>query len=151
MIQQEKKSISRLYVRISSLFIGVLFVFAAITLYISVNAANHYALEVNQNMNHDLAAHVAVMMEEFIQDGEINEAGLEDLVHSLMVINPSIEVYLLDTRGKILSYVAPEKVVKLQEVSLEPIKEFIKKSKKKIFYETIPEIRVNQRFFLLQN
>jgi len=138
MIQQEKKSISRLYVRISSLFIGVLFVFAAITLYISVNAANHYALEVNQNMNHDLAAHVAVMMEPFIFEGQINEAGLEDLVHSLMVINPSIEVYLLDTQGVILSYVAPEKVVKLEEVSLDPIHEFISKSRKKIIYGDDP-------------
>jgi len=138
MIQQEKKSISRLYVRISSLFIGVLFVFAAITLYISVNAANHYALEVNQNMNHDLAAHVAVMMEPFIFEGQINEAGLEDLVHSLMVINPSIEVYLLDTQGVILSYVAPEKVVKLEEVSLDPIHEFISKSGKKIIYGDDP-------------
>lgn len=138
MIQQEKKSTSRLYVRISSLFIGVLFVFATITLYISVNAANHYALEVNQNMNHDLAAHVAVMMEPFIFDGQINEAGLEDLVHSLMVINPSIEVYLLDTQGKILSYVAPEKVVKLDKVSLGPINEFISKSRKKIIYGDDP-------------
>ena len=89
-------------------------------------------------MNHDLAAHVAVMMEPFIQEGLLNEAGLEDLVHSLMVINPSIEVYLLDTRGNILSYVAPEKVVKLDRVSLEPVNEFINNSKKKIFYGDDP-------------
>lgn len=114
--------------RISALFIIILFVFAAITLYISVQAANHYSQEVNQNMNHDLAAHVAVMMDTFIQGGVLNEEGLQDLVHSLMVINPSIEVYLLDTRGRILSYVAPEKVVKLDEVSLEPIREFLNKA-----------------------
>ena len=118
MTKQAKNSSSRLYIRISSLFIGILFVFAAITLYISVQSANKYALEVNQNMNHDLAAHVAVMMDPFIEDAVLNEVGLEDLVHSLMVINPSIEVYLLDTEGKILSYVAPEKVVKLDRVSL---------------------------------
>ena len=133
MTKQGKKSISRLYIRISTLFIGVLFVFAAITLYISVQAANHYAQEVNQNLNHDLAAHVAVMMEEFIQEGIINEEGLKDLVHSLMVINPSIEVYLLDPQGKILSYVAPDKVVKLEQVSLEPVTDFINNSRKKIF------------------
>ncbi|TFH26562.1 MAG: HAMP domain-containing protein, partial [Bacteroidia bacterium] len=138
MKKQGRNSISRLYMRISTLFIGVLFVFAAITLYISVQAANNYAQEVNQNMNHDLAAHVAVMMEPFIQEGVINEVGLEDLVHSLMVINPSIEVYLLDTRGKILSYVAPEKVVKLEQVSLEPVTDFINLTKKKIFYGDDP-------------
>jgi len=138
MKKQGRKSISRLYMRISTLFIGILFVFAAITLYISVQAANNYAQEVTQNMNHDLAAHVAVMMEPFIEEGSINEVGLEDLVHSLMVINPSIEVYLLDPQGKILSYVAPEKVVKLEQVSLEPLTEFINLTKKKIFYGDDP-------------
>ena len=92
MSDQERDSTSRLYIRISSIFIGILFVFAAITLYISVQAANHYSQEVNQNLNRDLAAHMAVMMDPFIQDAVLNEAGLEDLVHSLMVINPSIEV-----------------------------------------------------------
>jgi signal transduction histidine kinase len=138
MTKQGKNSISRLYMRISTLFIGILFVFAAITLYISVQAANNYAQEVTQNMNHDLAAHVAVMMDPFINEGVINEAGLEDLVHSLMVINPSIEVYLLNTQGKILSYVAPEKVVKLEQVSLGPVTDFINKTKKKIFYGDDP-------------
>jgi signal transduction histidine kinase len=147
MTSQGRKSFSRLYLRISTLFIGILFVFAAITLYISVQAAKHYSQEVNQNLNHDLAAHVAVMMEPFIQEGEINEAGLEDLVHSLMVINPSIEVYLLDTQGKILSYVAPDKVVKLDQVSLEPVTGFINKTKKKVYYGDDPRNPGERKIF----
>ena len=156
MTKQRKNSSSRLYMRISTLFIGILFVFAAITLYISVQAANNYAQEVNQNMNHDLAAHVAVMMDPFINEGVINDVGLEDLVHSLMVINPSIEVYLLDTQGKILSYVAPEKVVKLEQVSLEPVTEFINLTeKKKIFYGDDPrnpgEVKIFSAAELIQD
>jgi signal transduction histidine kinase len=46
----------------------------------------------------------------------------------LMVINPSIEVYLLDRGGKILAYSAdPEKVVR-KEVSLEPVKKWLNKT-----------------------
>ncbi len=147
MTKQGRNSFSRLYRRISTLFIVVLFVFAAITLYISVQAANHYSQEVNQNMNRDLAAHVAVMMEPFIQDGILNEVGLEDLVHSLMVINPSIEVYLLDPEGKILSYVAPEKVVKLEQVSLEPLTDFINKTNKGIIYGDDPRNPGEEKIF----
>ncbi len=147
MTKQGRYSFSRLYIRISSLFIGVLFVFAAITLYISVQAANHYGQEVTQNMNHDLAAHVAVMMDPFINDAILNEAGLEDLVHSLMVINPSIEVYLLDTKGKILSYVAPEKVVKLEQVSLAPVTDFINKTNTKIIYGDDPRNPGEKKIF----
>jgi signal transduction histidine kinase len=42
-----------------------------------------------------------------------------------MVTNPSIEVYLLDTEGNIITYVAPYKKVKLDKVNLEPVKQFI--------------------------
>ena len=133
--------------RISALFIVILFVFAAITLYISVQAANHYSQEVNQNMNHDLADHVALMMDKFIQDGELNEAGLQDLVHSLMVINPSIEVYLLDPEGKILSYVAPEKVVKLEQVSLGPITTFLNKTSTRVIYGDDPRNPGEKKIF----
>jgi len=147
MTKQGQKSISRLYRRISTLFILVLFVFAAITLYISVQAANNYSQEVNQNLNRDLAANVAVMMTPFISDGIINEAGIEDLVHSLMVINPSIEVYLLDTEGRILSYVAPEKVVKLGSVSLDPVSSFLEGSPKKIIYGDDPRNPGEKKIF----
>jgi signal transduction histidine kinase len=133
--------------RISALFIVILFVFAAITLYISVQAANHYSQEVNQNMNHDLAAHVAGMMKPFIRNGVLNEEGLQDLVHSLMVINPSIEVYLLDTKGRILSYVAPEKVVKLERVSLEPIQGFLNKTSTRAIYGDDPRNPGEQKIF----
>jgi signal transduction histidine kinase len=147
MTKQGRNSFSRLYRRISTLFIVVLFVFAAITLYISVQAANQYSQEVNQNMNRDLAAHVAVMMEPFIQNGILNEVGLEDLVHSLMVINPSIEVYLLDPEGKILSYVAPEKVVKLEQVSLDALIDFINKTNKGIIYGDDPRNPGEEKIF----
>jgi len=148
-------SFSRLYRRISTLFIVVLFLFAAVALYISVHAANNYSKEVNQRLNRDLAANVAVMMEPFINDGVINEAGLEDLVHSLMVINPSIEVYLLDIEGNILSYVAPEKVVKLESVSLTPVNTFLKDKKGKIIYGDDPRNPGESKIFsaaeLIQN
>jgi len=144
---QTRKSFSRLYGRISILFIAVLFVFAAITLYISVRSANHYAQEVNQSLNRNLAANVAVMMEPYITEGVINEAGLEDLVHSMMVINPGIEVYLLDPEGQILSYVAPEKVVKLERVSLEPVSKFLNDRKGKIIYGDDPRNPGEKKIF----
>jgi len=147
MTKQGQKSISRLYRRISTLFIVILFVFAAVTLYISVRAANNYSQEVNQNLNRELAANVSVMMQPFIRDGIINEAGIEDLVHSLMVINPSIEVYLLDTEGHILSYVAPEKVVKLEHVSLDPVSSFLEGSSTKIIYGDDPRNPGEKKIF----
>ncbi|MEL6945104.1 MAG: histidine kinase dimerization/phospho-acceptor domain-containing protein, partial [Bacteroidota bacterium] len=48
-----------------------------------------------------------------------------EIMHSMMIINPSVEVYLLDTEGNILDYVVPYKKVERTQVDLEPIKEFL--------------------------
>ena len=42
-----------------------------------------------------------------------------------MVINPSIEIYLLDPAGNILAYSAPENRIKRQTVDLRPIKKWL--------------------------
>lgn len=42
-----------------------------------------------------------------------------------MVTNPSVEVYLLDTAGIILTHQAPAGKVKFKQVSLRPIQQFI--------------------------
>ena len=42
-----------------------------------------------------------------------------------MTINPSIEIYWLDTTGAILAYSAEPAVVKRDRVALEPIRAFL--------------------------
>lgn len=116
---------SRLYWKISVIFILVLFVFGGISLYISVAAARNYSVEVTQKLNWNLAKNAVDLIKPRFFQGKVNKEAVEDMVHSMMVINPSIEIYLLDPQGKILSYVAPEKVVKLDSVSLEPIHRFL--------------------------
>jgi len=58
MTKANNKSFSRLYRKISTLFVVILFLFAVVTLYISVQSAKNYSFEVNQNMNRDLAANL---------------------------------------------------------------------------------------------
>jgi hypothetical protein len=43
----------------------------------------------------------------------------------MMVVNPSAEIYLLDTAGAIIDYVVPQKTVKRKQVDLSQIKTFI--------------------------
>ena len=63
-----------------------------------------------------------------MQEGHINQPVVEHIFHQLMVVNPGIEVYLLDPEGKILEYSAPPGKVKRQAVSLMPLKEFLDKA-----------------------
>ena len=111
---------SSLFWRVSAIFLIVLLVFAGITLMVAVDAARMYSLETNQKLNHDLAAHTVDEIKPFLE-GEVNAEAIGVLMHSMMAINPSVEVYLLDPEGSILKHVALDKVVKLDRVSLDPI------------------------------
>ena len=135
-----KKSLifNRLYIQVSVIFLLVLIIFAAITLYISVQSANKYSIEVNQRLNRELAANMVDVIQPFMKNGIISEEGMADIMHSMMVINPIVEVYVLDPEGNILKYVAPEKVVKLDKVNLEPIQQFLNDPEHSIIYGDDP-------------
>jgi two-component system OmpR family sensor kinase len=82
-----------------------------------------YQQEVAQKLNSTLAEHI-VAEQDLIQDQMINYAVADPLFHDLMVINPSIELYLLDRQGVIMGYHAPAGKVKRTQIDLEPLSQF---------------------------
>lgn len=64
-----------------------------------------------------------------VTDGELNRDALKQLFELYMTINPSIEIYLLDTDGNILSYSADPNKIKRNRVSLEPIRTLLETPK----------------------
>lgn len=80
--------------------------------------------EVNQKLNRSLAEQL-VAEKSLMLEGKVQEEALKDIFHMLMVINPNIEVYLLDPGGNILSYSAPPGAVRRETVSLEPVRRFL--------------------------
>jgi len=121
----KSKIFNRLYIQVSAIFLLVLFLFTAIALYISIQSSANYSVEVNQRLNKNLATSTVDVIKPLMKNDIASDEAIADLMHSMMVINPIVEVYLLDPQGKILKYVAPDKVVKLDKVNLEPIKKFI--------------------------
>ena len=116
---------SSLYWKIAAVFLFALIIISLVYLYIAAFTAEMYFQEASQRLNAEVAQHIADDYQFFV-DGETNQNALENIFHDIMVINPSIEVYLLDNDGKILSYFAPNKEVKLKSVPLGPINEFLK-------------------------
>lgn len=129
---------NRLFLQISAIFLLVLVFFTAITLYISVQSASKYSIEVNQRLNRDLAASTVEVIKPLITDNINSEAAIADIMHSMMLINPIVEVYLIDPTGHILNYVAPEKVVKMNRVNLQPIQKFLADPEHGIIYGDDP-------------
>ncbi|MFV1992934.1 MAG: ATP-binding protein [Acidiferrobacterales bacterium] len=88
------------------------------------HSAQLHQQEITQKLNYDLAMHI-VAGEPLLKNKKINKTSLEHLFQMLMVINPRVELYLLDTEGKILSYYAPDKKIIKSYINLQPIKKFI--------------------------
>lgn len=118
------KFFNTLFWKISAIFLIVLVILTGIYMYISVRTAEMYYQETNQKLDAEIAPHIAAENQCFV-NGKANTENLKDVFHSIMIINPSLEVYLLEKDGRILTYFAPNKVVRLKYVPLEPIKEFI--------------------------
>ncbi len=108
-----------------SLALFVLFILVGGTFFIaSLYSAYMYQQEVAQRLNRSLAMYI-VNEHVKIQDGKVDPSNLKDLFHTVMIINPSLELYLLGNDGEVIAYSAePGKVVRKQ-VSLQPIKEFM--------------------------
>ncbi len=110
-----------LYARLAlGLFLLLVVVGALFTL-LSLYSVREYTAAVYQELNRDLAGNL-VADRNLVTDGELNRDALKQLFQLYMSINPSIEIYLLDTDGRILSYSADPERIKRQHVSLEPVR-----------------------------
>lgn len=96
------------------LAVGVLFTV------LSLGSLKQYNASLDQELNRDLAKRL-VADRNLVADGELDQQALKSLFDLYMTINPSIEIYLLDTEGRILSYSADPNKINRKRVSLEPI------------------------------
>ena len=115
---------NQLYWKISATLLSLLAILGFVYILITSYVAQQYYQEVNQKLYGDIASSTVKEVKPLV-DGKVDTAAIQDIMHSMMVVNPSVEVYLLDTEGKIITYVAPYKRVKLESVDLEPVRQFI--------------------------
>lgn len=115
---------STLFWRLGAIFLVILLVAAGTYMYIALKSAQDYSLEVNQQLGRQIAQHTVQEIKPLIE-GEVNKDAIHDIMHSMMVINPDVEVYLLNPSGEILTYVAPYKEVKLEKVNTQPILDYL--------------------------
>lgn len=86
-----------------------------------------YYEELTQRLNAPIAMYVTGQRD-LISGGVPDLESLTDLASHAMVINPTAEIYLLDTEGFILGHGLPPETVMLDRVELEPLKQLIEGS-----------------------
>ena len=102
-----------LLLTMSAIFIGMV-----------VNTAPMFMQELNQRLNLDLADNI-VNEKILMLNNKVNDDAMKSVLNGMMLVNPSIEIYITDPGGKILAFSAPEGAVKRQQISLKPVKRFL--------------------------
>jgi len=118
--------IRSLYGKIATAFLILFLVIGFLNIIWTIFATRLYIQEANQRLNHRLADYV-VAHRFFIEDGTVNQRALEESFKVLMGINPNIELYLLDTEGKVLAFSAPLDTSVRERINIEPVKTYIDK------------------------
>ena len=109
-----------LYARLALVLFLLFCIVGGAFLFTALYTAQMYQQEVAQRLNRDLATYI-VNEHVLFRGNEVNQDELKDLFHTLMIINPSLELYLVGPDGQILSYSAsPDKLLR-DRIGLGPV------------------------------
>ncbi|MBE2259303.1 MAG: sensor histidine kinase [Rhodobacteraceae bacterium] len=80
-----------------------------------------------QRLSHGLAKHIVEHWPEItVSDrDEADRAARDALLSMLMVVNPGIQVYVLDADGRVSAYIGDPGMVRQQQVDLQPVRDFL--------------------------
>jgi len=113
------------YARLSLIFLLTIALLGSVSLAIAFNASTHLFDEVEQLLNREYAASIAGELKPLVGDG-FSEANIQDAIHYMMVLNPMVEIYLLDHDGTILSYFThPNETLVRSKIDISPLNRFI--------------------------
>lgn len=116
--------IRSLYAQLAAVLVGLFLLIGWMFAVLIVYSSDLYHQELYQKLNRDLAQHI-VAHERLLRDGQADQEQLKALFETMMALNPSVEVYLLDSTGRILAYSAPPGKVRAERVDTAPIRRFL--------------------------
>lgn len=135
-----------LYGKLAAALLALLGLLGGLYLALTVAMTRLHLQEVQQRLNAPLAASI-VADQTLMLDRQINQPALEGTFHTLMVINPAIEVYLVDPAGEILAFSAPPGEVERERIALEPVRRFLKGDADYPLFGDDPRDRTGQKIF----
>jgi two-component system OmpR family sensor kinase len=136
-----KTLFTKLALALTLLLLGIGLLYSVLSTYMT----RYYQQEFLQNLNRDLASNL-VTERKLMSDGVLDEIALKETFMHYMMVNPSIEIYLLDPDGQILSYSAEPGKVKRKSIDMKPVMEFTE-GKMFLYWAMIPAVLKNVKYF----
>jgi signal transduction histidine kinase len=114
-----------LFWKITGVFTFLLVMLGITYVVIATSMSHRNFNAINQQLYGDVASNLTQMTTP-LRNGKPDTAATQDIIHSIMMINPSVEVYLLDTTGKIIDFVVPDRSVRITRVNLQAVQEYLR-------------------------
>ncbi|MEE9328412.1 MAG: HAMP domain-containing sensor histidine kinase [Cocleimonas sp.] len=117
-----------LYSRLAVVLLGVFLVMGILLFWLFEHASMSTQNETSQRLHLELAEHIVKDLG-ITSKGHFDTEMIKDAFHQMMILGPTIELYVLDKEGKLITYDAPEEKIKLRQVDLKPIIAFVERKR----------------------
>ncbi len=114
-----------LYAKLSLAMIAIIVVVGGGFAVILRAMTTSYYEELTQRLNAPIAMYVTGERSLMREDGTVDMSELQALAERAMVINPAVEVYLLDPHGRVVADALPPGAVQLDRVAIEPVRKLV--------------------------
>ena len=113
-----------LFAKLSLALLGIVILTGSAFFLVERYSTQNYYEEITQRLNSSIAMYVTGERQ-LIENNVVNDEALSLLAQQAMVINPTVEIYLLDKEGKILGHALPPESVQTDSVDLGPVQTLI--------------------------
>ena len=137
---------SSLFARLSAALLALIVLMGGALFVVDRHNTGVYYEELSQTLNMPIAMYVTEQRT-LITDGEPDLDSLHELAARAMVINPTAEIYLLDTEGRILGHGMPEDTPLEPVVDLTPIRAMLDNPSHLPIRGTDPRARATNKVF----
>lgn len=141
-----KKFFRSLYWKISATFLALLLILSAVYIYIIAFSAEMYFQEANQRLSVPIAQRLLQHYQPVVNH-QLDSSRLEEIYTIQKMFNPSIEVYVLDTSGKILSHCPTNTKVCRMFVGIQPVKKFVMEKYPSFLMGDDPKYELTEKTF----
>lgn len=116
---------SSLFARLALVLLLVMTLLGSALLLVSRYMSEYYSQALLQRLNQPVADYITHQQPLLDAQGQVNEQALDQLASHAMILNPALEIYLLDPDGNILGHRLPTDQVQRQQIGLEAIQRYL--------------------------
>ncbi|WP_191621323.1 sensor histidine kinase [Marinihelvus fidelis] len=113
-----------LFFRLSLALLAIIALAGGAFFIVEQYSLRNYHEEITQRLNAAIAMYVTGERQ-LIENGQVNRQALETLSQQAMVINPTVEIYLLGLDGRIIDHAVPPDSLRTDRVDLAPVQALI--------------------------